>query len=231
MAGVQSSIRHAELVLFDAGKGKTPSLGSRKGSIPLDFNPKEITWARSANWDGGKQSKKPQVPEYKGPAPGTIAFEAFLSAPATTDVEKAVLQLFGCVEPEKATAQDNPRPPFVQLAWGSFHTGISVMKSVSAKITLFDAQGKPSRATVQLQLQEVPLDPPKTNPTSGGVAGRRVHVVVEGDTLQSIAYQELDDPNRWRDIAVANRIDDPTRIRPGHRLMIPVPSDQPVGVT
>ncbi|MCA9527587.1 MAG: LysM peptidoglycan-binding domain-containing protein, partial [Myxococcales bacterium] len=42
-----------------------------------------------------------------------------------------------------------------------------------------------------------------------------------GETLQSIAGQEYDDPNQWRRIADANGIDDPFRLDPGVRLIIP----------
>jgi hypothetical protein len=223
-SALKASITHAELILY-SGTGK--KLGGQTGKLALDFNPKELSWTRSANWDGGKQTKKPDVPEYKGPAPGVVSFEAFLSYPSTPDVSKAVLSLFDCVAPDKATKDTNPRPPFVQLAWGGFRTGINVVKSVAAKLTLFDADGTPTRATVQLQLQEVPLDPPRQNPTSGGPPGRRIHVVIAGDTLDRTAFAEYGDAARWRDIAASNGIDDPNRVRPGTHLIIPLPDDLP----
>src|SRR5262245_6289229 len=127
---LQSSMKHATLVLYG---GTAKKLGDKTKTIALDFNPKEITWARSANWHD-KQTKKPEAPEYKSAVPGTLSFEAFLSYPATPDVDKAVHTLFDCVAPEKGTKDSNPRPPFVQLVWGKFHTDINVVKSVSAKL-------------------------------------------------------------------------------------------------
>jgi nucleoid-associated protein YgaU len=44
---------------------------------------------------------------------------------------------------------------------------------------------------------------------------------VEGDTLASIAYQEYRDPNRWRALAEANKIDDPMRVKAGTVLIVP----------
>jgi nucleoid-associated protein YgaU len=41
------------------------------------------------------------------------------------------------------------------------------------------------------------------------------------DTLAGIAYEEYGDPNRWRDIATTNEIDDPLGLRPGQILVIP----------
>ena len=42
-----------------------------------------------------------------------------------------------------------------------------------------------------------------------------------GDTLAGIAYAEYGNPNLWRAVAELNNIDDPMRLRPGQRLMLP----------
>ena len=44
---------------------------------------------------------------------------------------------------------------------------------------------------------------------------------VAGDTLAGIAYAEYGNPNLWRAVAELNHIDDPMRLRPGQRLMLP----------
>lgn len=219
-----ASIQQARLAMFDAGKGKKPSFGSQLGDIEFGINPKELSWTRTASWDS-KAQKKPQVPEYTGVTPGTMSFEAFLAEPTTPDVGAAIDAFFRCVEVQAGSKNENPRPPFVQLQWGEYRSEAMVVKSVTVKVSMFSPSGSPMRATVQLQLQEVPLHKGFTNPTSGGAPGRRIHVVVAGDTLQSIAHQELDDPNRWRDIAALNRVDDPMRLRLGQRLLIPVTAD------
>ena len=46
-------------------------------------------------------------------------------------------------------------------------------------------------------------------------------VVRRGDTLSGIAGQVYRDPSRWREIARANGIIDPKRIRPGDALRLP----------
>jgi nucleoid-associated protein YgaU len=74
---------------------------------------------------------------------------------------------------------------------------------------------------VTLQAIPPPAPLPGTNPTSGGLATRRTHTMVEGDTLASVAYKEYRDPSRWRALAVINGIDDPMRVAPGTELMIP----------
>ncbi len=56
---------------------------------------------------------------------------------------------------------------------------------------------------------------------------RRVYVVQEGDTLASIAQQELGDKRQWKAIYSANKhlIDDPAAIEIGMRIVIPSQAD------
>jgi nucleoid-associated protein YgaU len=49
----------------------------------------------------------------------------------------------------------------------------------------------------------------------------RTRRVTRTDTLHSIAAQEYGDPALWREIARANRLVNPQRIRPGDVLVIP----------
>ena len=50
--------------------------------------------------------------------------------------------------------------------------------------------------------------------------------MIEGDSLQSIAFRELRArPTYWRAIAELNGIDDPMRITPGTVLIVPDVAD------
>ena len=64
-----------------------------------------------------------------------------------------------------------------------------------------------------------------TNPTSAGLPGRKAHTVTDGDSLARIATDRYGSPGRWRDIAAANGIDDPLRIRSGDRVYLPNPEE------
>ena len=59
------------------------------------------------------------------------------------------------------------------------------------------------------------------NPTTRGTPGLRVHIARDGDSLASLAQAYYGDPERWRAIATANDIDDPTRLKRGTALRIP----------
>jgi len=116
-----------------------------------------------------------------------------------------------------------PQPRTLQFHWGSgpLASFKGYLKSVSAKYTMFKPDGTPVRATAQITLEEIPDEPKKQNPTSGAIVGRRTHVVAAGDSLHSVAFREYDDPSLWRGLAVLNGIDDPLRVAPGRRLMLP----------
>jgi nucleoid-associated protein YgaU len=93
---------------------------------------------------------------------------------------------------------------------------------VSVRDSLFDPSGVPLRATATVTLEEVPTDTPaRQNPTSGTDRVHRSHLVIEGDSLASIAYQHYQDASLWRAIAESNDIDDPMELRPGRQLLIP----------
>jgi phage tail-like protein len=66
-----------------------------------------------------------------------------------------------------------------------------------------------------------PARPGARNPTSGGPAGRASHVLGAAETLHAVARRMYGSAQRWRDIAAANGIDDPFRVRPGTTLYLP----------
>jgi nucleoid-associated protein YgaU len=75
-----------------------------------------------------------------------------------------------------------------------------------------------------VSLEEFPGNPPPQNPTSGGPP-RRSHVLVAGESLATVAYDEYGQPGLWRAIARTNGISDPLRLRPGTSLLIPSADD------
>ena len=68
-----------------------------------------------------------------------------------------------------------------------------------------------------------------TNPTSHATDTTRIHTVIEGQSIQSVAYDKLGKPAYWRAIADLNGIDDPFRLAPGTVLLIPSLADAAKG--
>lgn len=206
--------------------GRRPMGGDR---IEFGFNPDEFTLERTAEWNA-EPSKSPVMPEYTGTRPATVSLEMFLDASEGGDITARVAKLFSCVEPHPKTTRDKPSPPFVSFGWGrQTYLDRAIVRSVSVRYTRFRSDGAPIRAVATVVLEEIRPATPRQNPTSGGLEARTERTVRAGDTLASIAYQELGTPLAWRTIARANGIDDPFRIPPGRRLLVPTPLTERAG--
>jgi nucleoid-associated protein YgaU len=134
------------------------------------------------------------------------------------------------VPTDDSLAKKKASPPLVVLQWGKVKSFAGFVTSVQAKYTLFTSQGTPIRATCNLSIEEMPGNPPKQNPTSGGLTLTSVRTIVAGDSLASIAYREYGDPTMWRPLAAFNGIDDPLRLRLGTTLLLPTVDDLMAGV-
>lgn len=210
---------------------RSPADGGSKFKVSFQFNPKEYTVSKSASWkkDTAKGAKKTSAPEFQGAEPRTMSLELFLdrdASPRTTDVAKEVEQLFqACTPDEKTLVKNKPSPPYAVFHWGTQRSFPAFVKKVSAKYTRFSADGTPTRAVCTVDLEELPAEYPRQNPTSGGLQSLRAHTVVDGDSLPSIALAEFGDPAFWRAIAAHNHIDDPFRVPAGTRLLLPAAED------
>ena len=118
-------------------------------------------------------------------------------------------------------------PPLVMLFWGEFVSPLSYVSYLSANIVRFEADGSPSKAVGSISLSQYPESSGSTNPTSGGLAPEMADTLLEGDTLAHLAYRTYQEPNRWRDIAAHNGIDDPLRMRIGRKVLLPSPENLP----
>jgi len=228
-AGDQSrpKVNKASLQLYDASPGTGGSrLGASRGQIDFQFNPKEVSIAKSAKWERktARGAKKAGPPEFSGAEPCKLTLEMFFDATAKHDgsVVAAVEKLFSCCVPtEESRGQNKASPPLVVFSWGTITSFPAFVTQVSAKYTLFSADGTPIRATCSVTLEEMPGEAGKQNPTSGGQAARRTHHMVDGDSLAHLAYKEYGDARLWRVLADFNGIDDPMRVIAGTDVLLP----------
>ena len=122
------------------------------------------------------------------------------------------------------------RLPLVTFQWGppgvGFHYDV-IVHQCTIRYLRFNLAGSPVRASVSLVLRQQPslLSVLATNPTSGGLPGRRSHTVTAGQCLAGIAADAYGQPGRWRQIARHNGIEDPLRVRAGDRLFLPHPDE------
>jgi nucleoid-associated protein YgaU len=161
--------------------------------------------------------------QYTGSQPATLSMTVWFDqsfeskGDITGDID--TLQNWTCPT-ERVENSSALNPPRLTFTWGSFHF-IGHISSLGVTYKQFGSTGQPMRAQADIALTENPPVVSGNNPTSGGISGRRVHVVCAGDTLHSISYSEYGSPGSWRALAEANGIDDPLRVTPGTTLLIP----------
>lgn len=199
----------------------------KDSEITFMFNPTEYRISQTASISHSQSVFDPGGKiEYTGTSGMTVQMQLFFDdfASAMGDVTPKITKLLSWQYPDKAKQVG---PPFVKFEWGNkqLQNFKGVITSLNVSYTLFGKSGTPIQAKVDLTLDGNIDPPPGTNPTSHATDMRRVHSVVEGETIAMIAFAELGRSGYWRAIADANGIDDPLRIRPGQFLLIPSAAD------
>jgi len=200
----------------------------RERKLKFKYNPEKFTYTKSALWSEGERNRHedPPSPTYQKTSPATVTMEVFFDAfndGFWGDVTKSVKTLIDWTKP---CPQPNgvPNPPLLAIEWGSspaLRGFRGYLSNVTANYTMFRMNGTPIRAECSITLTEVPNPSAKQNPTSGTEAGMHAHVIVAGETLHSVAWAEYGRADYWRALADFNDIDDPLRIEPGTRLLLP----------
>lgn len=222
------SLQKAKILSADA-KGKSIS------ELECQFNPTSLTITKTVEWASAKSgdNKKEAQPQLNAPSlefgggnPAEFSLDLIFD---TTTMENQdvrgftnrllALTLMGAGDPKRSEED----PPVVQFVWGEFILFIAVIKRVEINFTLFLASGVPVRARAKVNFTQCFDEDGKLagqNPTTRTEA-RKTHVVQQGDRMDYLAYQEYGQPGLWREIALANDLDDPLDIQPGQILIIP----------
>ncbi|HEX3786619.1 MAG TPA: hypothetical protein VHW44_02055 [Pseudonocardiaceae bacterium] len=122
---------------------------------------------------------------------------------------------------------DSPSIPQLTFSWGQFDAGIPfqsmylVLTKVDIDYSRFTQAGVATRAVVTISCKVKVGTVARQNPTSGGRPDRGGRVVIDGESIQSIALRRYGHVRHWRALAAANGVDDPLRVRPGDRLYLP----------
>jgi nucleoid-associated protein YgaU len=200
--------------------------------VVFSYNPDKIKVTRRVqkDRDTGNTGTKPQ--RWKRTEPMEWTLDAWLEGPQTQPMADALLSLtlpgdaglLGAIL-SMLGVPIAKKLPVAMFMWGAYVIPECNLTKCSIQYERFHATGIPLRAKCQIGLTEVPLMLPFTNPTSGGLPGREQHVVVAGESLPQLATRSYGQPAHWRDVAVANKIDDPFAIKPGDNLFMPAPGE------
>ncbi len=208
-------------------KAKLVSQENRSDALVLHYNPATITMrtgARYARPAAGRGEKGAPAGEFTAAEPVTYTMDIVLDSvdDPSRKVPDAIIKLVDWTRTTiESRDRQTPSPPLLMLEWGGRHWGPVHITKLKVDHTLFAPDGTPVRAKVNLRLTEVGSEPGRTNPTSGGSPGRRRVLLGGVDGLEQVAQREYGDPALWRAVAVANGIDDPTRIPRGTALLVP----------
>lgn len=189
--------------------------------VPLRFNPTDY-----------KIEKKNQFAEVAIPGLGSSAIQFVRGESERLSVTDLIIDTSDSLDDVRTSFVNKIRslmdirselhaPPVVRLTWsGEVFQG--VVERLDATYVLFRPDGVPLRAKLSMTLlgsQPVEVQvkaQPKNSPDV-----EKTWVARRGDTLAGVSAAVYADPRLWREVARANGIADPRRLRPGTVLTVP----------
>lgn len=198
--------------------------GTRAGErISVLFNPAEYSIER------GNAFKSSAVPGLSGPLlhfingeADVLSMELFLDdftdpSPGGRSVRQRIEEITSLLEIDR----DLHAPPPVRFVWGKLAFK-AIIEKLSRKITMFQPEGLPARATLTVTFKEYKTLPELIrDPRLQSADKSKRRVLVGGDSLWALAAREYDDAAGWRYIAGHNDIDDPRDVAAGDWVTVP----------
>lgn len=209
-------------------KAKIASVKNPGKSVVCHFNPDTFSLDRTINWNvdtsiGGDASNVSFAGGQASDLTLTLLFDTTDTGNDVRDTYATLIELSE-VDPNTKNAKTGKgEPPLCRFEWGRFLTFTAVITKLGQKFLMFKADGTPLRAEVTVTFKQIEEASRPQNPTTR-TEPRKIWVVLEGQTLDWIAYQEYGDSAYWRHIAETNDLADPLDLRPGQVLkLVPLP--------
>ena len=143
------------------------------------------------------------------------------SAANLIDVRDYTKKIFKLMKIEESAH----RPPRLRVEWSSLQfTGF--LASCTQQFLKFDESGTPVRAMLKCQfIEHVDLNKLSGMNPLGSPDTTKFRSVHQGDSLWALAAKEYGQSGQWREIARANGIVNPRRLRMGDTLVLPALKD------
>jgi nucleoid-associated protein YgaU len=212
---------------------RLPNPGSTKGNgveLKVQFNPTEFSLTK------GAQLAEIPIPGLDQPIiqfvrgqTETMSVELLFDSTENgtgsqaTSVTEKTDEFYSLIKIDPETHA----PPVLLFKWGPAFPGHRkvfkcIVASVRQHFSMFSPTGVPLRAKLTVELREYKTLTEQINQLNLKSADQtKAHVVLEGETLSSIAYESYGDPAGWRRIADANAIEDPLALKPATILRVP----------
>ena len=199
-------------------------LAGKLSPVTVPFNPKEYTIEQSNTYaEIGIPGLEAPILQFVRGNTDKMSFDLLVdvtdAAPGSSDRDARTVAdqvlAFARIDGERHA------PPVCRFQWGdSVMEG--VVESVRRQFQLFDPNGVPTRIQLGLVVKRYRTLREQLGAMNKSSPDRtRSVVVAQGDTLPAIAYRAYGDADLWRPIALANTIDDPSRLVPGAVLQVP----------
>lgn len=179
----------------------------------------------SGGYGGWQELERPRrvaLTHWPGTSPVRLTFGMVIDGFAVNaNVEQFVRELEAMARPYHGGP-----PPLVRAGGSIPHREVLwVIESIDWGASVRNRRGKLVRQAATVALMQYvdaePLSPAAHHRARHGARRRKRHRVAKGETLQAIAGKELGSAKRWKEIAQANGIRDPKRIKVGQVLRIP----------
>jgi nucleoid-associated protein YgaU len=213
---------------------------SSNNTVYFDFNPQKITIAHASQRQtvpSSKQGSQSDTSTTGGTGGNPLDHQDQVTNVGATTIALADVifngvktvdnckQLLGWSYPSTQSSTTAAGLAKLTFKWGSSINYSVTMLSVDITYERFTPSGQPVRATAKIKLQYEGTTPPGTNPTSGGIPGRRSHILVSGENLQHVAMANYGKPGAWRALAAVNSIEDPLAVQPGTVIYLPAQAE------
>ena len=226
-------VTKAKIKVLDGKNNLTLASLSDNGTVPCVFNPSDFTIERSVNYAQHRipGSDRPVLQFINGEAESmrlSLLFDTYsagnasrlskiVNSAAETDASKTDVRDFTDPLMKLTTINDDTHTPsLVEFVWGSISFK-GYIQSISQRFTMFNMNGTPVRATVDITLISNKADSNIRNSPDR----TKARTVSEGDRIYAFAYDEYGDCAQWRRIADKNGIDNPRRLEAGKDIVIP----------
>lgn len=192
------------------GRAASSGLSVPTGSIPVMFNPAELTDGYTAQWHSATESSE-AAKTYVQTKRDSFSVQLFFDTTDETglvarNVKLRILPLRMLLSPT-IFFPNAQKPPVCHFIWGSFvYTGH--ITNIKEKYTLFSQEGFPLRAEVTVTFDSSKTDK-EAEKDSSWKNSRNLWTVRAGDRLDLIAFKVYGDASRWPLIAEENDIANP----------------------
>lgn len=193
--------------------------GNTKEDIEVLFNPTEYGLDASNEY---KWERVPglsmQVGQFVSGNTTTLTVDLFFDTyEKKTDVRVYTKKISGLLDIDK----ELHAPPVCRFVWGSVDFK-GIVEKVTQTFTMFLDTGIPVRAKLKVTFRSWYTKEEQLQIIPRHSADRtKQKMLKQGEQLWMVAAEEYQDPGLWREIAKANRIDNPARLATGRRITVP----------